>query len=62
MASDAKAITAVGQNLRIGSGLTQDSHGSLGVRVCDMRKNITVEVSAADRVRPEAVVADRNRP
>ena len=27
-----------------------------------MRKDITVEVSAADRVRREAVVADRNSP
>src|SRR5512134_2823551 len=32
------------------------------MRVWRMRKGITTEVSAADRVRLEAVVADRNSP
>src|SRR5438270_12765610 len=32
------------------------------MRVFGMRKGITIDVSAADRARLEAVVADRNRP
>src|SRR6202011_379672 len=32
------------------------------MRVCGMRTGITVDVKAADRVRLEAVVADRNSP
>jgi hypothetical protein len=32
------------------------------MRICAMRQGITIEVSAADRARLEAVVADRNSP
>lgn len=32
------------------------------MRVCGMRTGITIEVSAADRARLEAIVADRNSP
>jgi hypothetical protein len=32
------------------------------MRVCGMRSGITVDVSAADRARLEAIVADRNSP
>ena len=39
-----------------------DSRGLGLVRVCGMRTGITVEVSAADRARLEAIVADRNSP
>ncbi|CUW39509.1 protein of unknown function [Magnetospirillum sp. XM-1] len=39
-----------------------DSPGWPDVRVWGMREGIIVEVSAADRIRLEAVVADRNSP
>ena len=39
-----------------------DSHAHVGMRVCGMRTGITVDVSAADRARVEAIVADRNSP
>jgi hypothetical protein len=38
-----------------------DSHGALDVRVCAMRTGIVVEVTAAERDRLEAIVADRSR-
>src|SRR5260370_9672842 len=39
-----------------------DSLGVLDVRVCAMRTGIVVEVTAAERDRLEAIVADRNSP
>ena len=45
-------------------GLTQSQDSILAcyVRLCDMREGISIEVSAADRERLAAVVADRNSP
>ncbi len=39
-----------------------DSHGALDVQVWAMRTGIVVEITAAERDRLEAIVADRNSP
>src|SRR5450756_1016282 len=42
--------------------IRDSSRGALDVRVCAMRTGIVVEVTAAERDRLEAIVADRNSP
>ena len=44
----------VRHNATSGPGLTSDSHGSLGVQVWGMRRDISTKVSAVDRARLES--------
>src|SRR5215469_16653175 len=40
----------------------EDSHRLAGMRICRMRRGIIVDLNAVDRLRLEAIIADRNSP